>query len=188
MYDGDILALSRLFAYMPIFLVGFYYKKYSIIFKNSYEKLYNFMNNNLFVGISSVIIIILSVFIANYVSLSAIIMQAPYKHHFLINIVIRAVIISLGIAGTLILNKLMVDKECFLTKWGKNSMTIYILHIFIIVFLRRCLKIFSYQNEIVSWLFVWLLTFLIVFLLSRDVISQYFNKIIESFGNLILNV
>ena len=82
----------------------------------------------------------------------------------------------------------MTNNECFLTKWGRNSMAIYILHIFFIVLLKKFTKSFLYgQGEIFALLFTFIFSILIVTILSMDWISEYFNKIMDFFANLIFN-
>ena len=186
-YPGDILGLSRMFSFLPVFLVGFYYNDYKARFDENYSKLSSSLNNNKIIFIISCVVILTSILVAYYIPRAFIMMKYPYYDSYLIKIIARALIIVLGITITLILNRFMTNKECFLTKWGKNSMAVYILHIFIIVLIKKFTKSFIYgQSEIVALLITFILSFLIVIVLSEDWVSECFNKIMDIFANLIL--
>ncbi|MBO5966735.1 MAG: hypothetical protein J6P91_06330, partial [Methanobrevibacter sp.] len=118
---------------------------------------------------------------------TVIMMKVPFKHPYLLSASLRLLVILIGILFTLVLNGHMTNKEYFFTKWGRNSMVIYIVHIYFIVILKKFAKGFLYQqNEIVALLLTFLITLLIVILLSRDRFTDYFNLITDAFSNLIL--
>ena len=186
-YPGDILGLSRLFSFLPAFLTGFYYNKYKSIFKEKHSKLSLSLENNKIQVIISIIVLFTSILVAYYIPGTIIIMKLSYEGSYLFNIAIRALIIVLGISITLILNKVMTNKECFLTKWGRNSMAIYILHIFLVLALKKFTKSFICgQSEIVALSLTFILSLLIVIVLSCDWVSECFNKVMDFSANLIL--
>ena len=187
-YPGDILGLSRTFSFLPVFLTGFYYNEYKVRFEEKYSQISLYLKNNKIIFLISLIVFSLSILVAYYIPLRIIMMKLPYQDSYLISLSLRALIIVLGIMITLILNRFMTNNECFLTKWGRNSMAIYILHIFFIVLLKKFTKFFLYgQGEIFALLFTFILSILIVTILSMDWISEYFNKIMDFFANLIFN-
>lgn len=187
-FPHDILGLSRTFSFLPVFVTGFFYKEYKEKFEKKSNKISLYLKNNKTIIPLSIIILSISILVAYFFPLRIIMMKQPYDGSSLINISLRALIIVLGIMITLILNKYMTNKECFLTKWGKNSMAIYILHIFIIVLFKNFSTSFLYgQGEIFSLLFAFIVSILIVTILSMDWITEYFNKIMDFFANIILN-
>lgn len=148
-YPGDILGLSRTFSFLPVFLTGFYYNEYKVRFEEKYSQINLYLKNNKIIFLISLIVFSLSLLVAYYIPLRIIMMRLPYQDSYLISLSLRALIIVLGIMITLILNRFMTNNECFLTKWGRNSMAIYILHIFFIVLLKKFTKSFLYgQGEI----------------------------------------
>lgn len=186
-YTGDILSLSRTFCFLPVFLTGFYFNEYKARLREKYSNISSALENSKVIFLSVLIAFLASISVAYFIPGSIIMMKFPYDGSYLINIAIRALIIVLGIAITLIINRFMTDKECFLTKWGRNSMAIYILHIFFIVLVKKFTESFFYsQSEIVALLITFILSFLIVIFLSQDWISKCFNRTMEFFANLIL--
>ena len=186
-YDGDILGLSRTFVFLSAFLIGFYFKDYKLKVKEDYGKIMALLENDKFILVLSAVSFTLSILVAYCLPLNTIMMRYPYESPYLINILIRALIILLGIAITLILNRFMTNRECFLTKWGRNSMAIYIFHIFFVLILKKTTESFLYQqNEIIAVLFTLIVSLIIVWILSSDWISEYFNRITEACANLIL--
>ncbi len=186
-YTGDVLALSRVFAFFPVFLIGFYFKSYKAILEEKYVKLNNLLSNNIFGICISCIVLVSSVLVAYYLPLDFIMMNAPLEHPYSLNMALRFLIILLGIGFTLILNRYMTNRECFLTKWGKNSMVIYVVHIFFIVLFKKFSKGILYQQgEIFALIFTFIVSLLIVMILSRDIFTEYFNIITGRFADLIL--
>ena len=185
--NGDLLALSRAFAFFPVFLIGHYYKDYMKRIGEKHIKFNNLLSNNLFKMLVSFIILLITLLAAYYLPITVIMMKVPFKHPYLLSASLRLLVILVGILFTLVLNGHMTNKEYFFTKWGRNSMVIYIVHIYFIVILKKFAKGFLYQqNEIVALLMTFLITLLIVILLSRDRFTDYFNHITDAFSNLIL--
>ena len=185
--NGDLLALSRAFAFFPVFLIGHYYRDYRKNIEEKYIKFNNILSNNLFRMLVSFIVLVITLLAAYHLPITVIMMKVPFKHPYLLSATLRLLVILIGILFTLVLNGHMTNKEYFFTKWGRNSMVIYIVHIYFIVILKKFTKGFLYQqNEIVALLMTFIITLLIVILLSRDRFTDYFNLITEAFSNLIL--
>lgn len=185
--SGDILSLSRSFVFFPVFLIGFYFKHYKNILEENNERLYEIVNNKYFIIFISIICLVSSILLAYHLPLSVIMMKEPYVSPYLLNVIIRLIIILLGITITLILNRFMTNKECFLTKWGRNSMAIYMFHIFLIVLLKKFTLDFFYQHgEMLGLAFTFAVSILIVWVLSQDIVCEFFNSLVDTFSNLIL--
>ena len=186
-YDADFLGLRRTFVFLPAFLIGFYYKDYKIKMENIYPKLSNLLENKIFIACISVILILSSIFLAAYLPSSLVKMDSFYPSPKFVNMIFRLLIIILGIGITLILNRFMTNKECILTKWGRNSMVIYLFHLFIVKLLKKDFTAFlSAQNELFVFLFSIVFSFIIVLILSSDWISKYYNLALDRIANLIL--
>ena len=185
--NGDLLGLPRAFAFFPVFLIGHYYRDYRKNIEEKYIKFNNILSNNLFRMLVSFIVLVITLLAAYHLPITVIMMKVPFKHPYLLSATLRLLVILIGILFTLVLNGHMTNKEYFFTKWGRNSMVIYIVHIYFIVILKKFTKGFLYQqNEIVALLITFIITLLIVILLSRDRFTDYFNLITEAFSNLIL--
>lgn len=175
--DASVLGISRTFVFMPVFLVGFYYKEYQ-------QKLNGFsalkiLEKNISVIIIFILTIISCIIVAFYVDFYAIILKNPYTGFNIFEIVIRAIIIILGIVNVLCLNRLMTNNKTILTKFGKNSLAVYIFHVYIVKVIRPFIKPYFIHHEKLFIIFILTVSFVIVYVLSRDWVSKFLNKLIE---------
>lgn len=186
-YNKDFFGLRRTFAFLPVFIIGFFYRDYKLKIENNYHKIAHLLENRIFVACISLVVIFLSISVAVYVPLSTIKMDSFYMSPKLLNMLIRLLVIILGIAITLILNKFMTNDECILTKWGKNSMAIYLFHLFIVKILKKSFTtVLSAQNELFVLLFSFSFSLIVVLILSSDRISKYYNLSMDGIANFIL--
>lgn len=186
--DGEILGITRTFTYLPIFLIGFYYNDY--IYKQKIRNNIKFNNivNNKKIWVILLIISLIICFIAAYkIPTNIIQLKYPYKSERLIKTILTGIIIVLGIIITLLFNKLMTNKETFLTMIGKNSMAIYLLHVYFVASINKFINhyhIFS-GKPIIFIIFSIITTMIIVFILSRNIISKYLKKFINLIYNML---
>lgn len=183
--ECDVLGISRTFAYLPIFLIGFNFNDYKDKFDKKYYKLSNMLDNKSYIWILLVLTLMCCVIVAYYVPFKAIFLKYPYSAKNISNILIRAVILALGIINTLIINRLMTNNSNIFTKFGRNSLAVYLLHIYFIVILRITVKSYFLQHEMLYIAFVICISFAITYLLSRNLISKYLNTLFEGVFNLI---
>lgn len=181
----NFLGISRTIVFLPIFLIGFYYQDYVAKFSRKYSSFYSFICKKKVILILAALTSIALILSANQFTLNIICLKYTYNEFNLYEILSRIIVISLGILSTLILNQLMTNKEIFLTKFGKNSMSVYILHLFAIKILVDILKSYYTLNSKITLISVFILSFIIVFILSRDFITRIFNKIVDTVFNLI---
>ena len=186
-YDGDILGLRRAVVFFPIFLIGFYFNEYKSKLDSNYKKFSNLLNNRCFVIIISLGVLIISVILAINLSFTTVMMKDFYKNHYLYNISLRFLIMSIGIIVTLILNRYMTNESCFLSKWGRNSMAIYLIHIGIYHILCKFFKGFiNSYGGLGSLIIILLLSTVMVIVLSSNVVSNVYNKFIDFICNLFI--
>lgn len=176
--DVDLLGISRTFVFLPIFLVGFYYKDLS-------KKIKFRIENNLVLVLLLILTLVSCVIVAYNVPFDMILFKAPYKNYNILNILIRAVILILGGANVLILNKLMTNSENILTKFGRNSMSVYVLHVYFVVLLRPIMQPLYANRPILFLIAMVVISLAIVYVLSRDFVSKGVNKLTDSVYNLI---
>ena len=182
----DFLGFKRFFVFLPIYLIGFYYNDYKQKVLENYRKIYDFLENKIILILISIVVLSFSIYIAFTVPFELITMKYPYTNHYLYNMLARFSIIAIGIISTLILNRIMIDKECFLTKWGRNSMTVYLLHIFVTKFLEKNAMNW-FDNGLIALIFAFLLATLIVYIFSRDIFTKYLNLLTDEVANLVLD-
>lgn len=188
--DGEILGITRTFTYLPIFLIGFYYNdyKHTIRQKIGNNTKFNNIVNNKKIWIILLIISLIICFIAAYkIPTNIIQLKYPYKSERLIKTILTGIIIVLGIIITLLFNKVMTNNETFLTMIGKNSMAIYLLHVYFVALINKFIKsnpIFQ-EKPIIFIIFSIVTTMVIVFILSRNIISKYLKKLIDFIYNML---
>ena len=189
------LGVSRTVAFLPIFLVGFKYKDYKKIFNYKYPKLKEILNNSKISILLLIIALIICVLIAYTVPLSVIELKTCYKFESIVGVILevieRLIIIVMGIIVTLLLNKVMTNKKSILTKLGKNSMAIYLLHIYFTITIQKIIipntPILS-SSGLIFLVFAFVSTTIIVLLLSRDVVTKYLNKFTDEVFDLIISI
>lgn len=172
--DPNILGISRFFVFYPVFLIGFYYNDYKSILS---PKLQEFFDNKFVLIALGIISLVACVFVAKYFPAKIIVLAESYAKPT--ELLKRFIVLILGIAITLILHKLTSNKKYFLTKIGKNSMAVYLLHPYFVTSIQNFASPILKQNEGLYFIFVLITTMITVFVLSRDIITDSLNKIFD---------
>ena len=92
----------------------------------------------------------------------------------------------LGIVSTLIFNHYVSNRKSIFTKFGKNSLAVYVLHVYIIKIFHLIFNHIKVQSGLLYIIFAIISTFVIVFLLSRDFISIYLKKLFDLVSNFLV--
>ena len=178
--DTNLLALTRTFKYLPFFLLGYYYKtKYQ-----SKENKIEILNSKWFLLTSSIILVIILIFLASHMKFEIFSFATPYNSYdlnSLIELTDRLILTITGIIAVLFLNRVMPNHKGFLTKVGKNSMAVYILHLYFYDLSRKLY--INIPSKKVILIVAILLTIILTFILSRDVVTNVYNKFIDFIGN-----
>lgn len=196
--NGEVLFTTRTFAFLPIFMLGFRYNRYkekfNEIMTTKGDKINNLINNTLFLIVILLILYVLSMITGNYITQSSVEMAHAYDGTDLVfSFSTRFIIIVIGILSTLILNKIMTSKESLLTKFGRNSLAVYLLHILIsnLQFLSSGKNgiISSSSENLVFWImFSIAASFVITLVLSRDPVTRVMNQVFDSATDIITAV
>ncbi len=170
-YDTNVgyyLSLSRTITFFPYFLMGYFTQKRHItIIKQYFVKKY---------AVSTLLAIFFLLYLINnkinykwfYGSLS----YSQLNDSIYPNCIIRTAIYILAIIISICILTLIPDKKFFFTHLGSRSMTVYLFHGFIIKLLLKY-KFFDYIESFRTEIFIIILSFFIVIILS----SKYINKI-----------
>lgn len=178
--------LSRMFCYMPVYLIGFYYKDYSEYFSQKHNEIHTFLCRKSTLTLITFLTIATLAVAAGKFSFDVICFKDMYYSFTLSAVIKRVIVISLGIVFTLLANQLMTNSKSQLTKIGINSMAVYLLHIFTIVEVWHLL---DYTNKIDTGLTAVLLivlTLAAVLILSRDVVTRLLNSFTDGVYDLIV--
>lgn len=98
----------------------------------------------------------------------------------------RLIVLCCEMSLIIVLNRIMTNRNCFLTQFGRNSMAVYILHPFIFYFFKPIWPgIFT--DPTISGVATLALSFITTVILSRDVVTKYLNKFTDGVHDLIVN-
>lgn len=185
--DTMALGISRTFVFLPIFVIGFKYNDYKLKIKENYKTISSLLENNYVLIVIGIISLALSVYMAWMFKFDIINMKHAYDHIGR-DILVRCILLILTTTNALIISKFMTNSKTVLTKYGINSLTVYLLHIYVYKILDILLKDFFSGHEKMCIMFLIIVTCLTVHILSRDIFTKILNKIFDSIYNLIAGV
>jgi len=175
-YDNSIghyLSLSRTITLFPFFLLGYYCR----INKFDFNKLKK-SKNIIYVttSLTSIFTIFIYLF-CNLINKDWIFSSNPYEG-FNYNFIIRGTLYIISIIFSIFFLIIVPNKNIkFITKAGMNSMSIFLLHGFVVKFLRKYFNfgIFHTNFNIISSMM--LITLLVVMIFSSQIISNALNNL-----------
>lgn len=175
--DPNILGITRFFTFYPVFLIGFYYNKHKSILDKKIT------SSRYFLILAAMVTFTLCALAAKAFTPDIIVLAKCYTKPS--DLIRRAIVMILGIAMTLILTRLVSNRDYILTKIGRNSMAIYLLHVFIVTLLIKIFTPILKGHEFLSIAFAVVSTVIIVLVLSPDRINDALNKLFDYIFNLI---
>lgn len=178
--DSNILGISRTFAFMPLFILGFYYNDY----KSKFIEKFPIVENNKFVICILIITIVASVIIALNVPHDVISKKHIYGNEWMWDMLLRGIVLLVSTINVLVLTRFMTNDKIVLTQIGVNSFTVYLLHPYAIKFTKELARPYLKGHVRITILFIFAMSLAITYLLSRDCVTTALNK----FLNLIYKV
>ncbi len=168
-FKTNFLSISRTLCFFPVFLFGYY-------FKDLKEK-FTF-NKYLSAGVFVALLASATLFFAPKTGKLLLLRDSYVNMHMgnLEGIILRLMVISVGILCCILLFNIMTSKKTFLTKMGRNSLAIYILHLYFVTYLPELMRYlgfnFVFKSYLFSLIYVILGSTIVLFVLSRDVVSN----------------
>ena len=181
--ESSILGLTRCFGFFPIFLVGFYLKQSKNNIQTPFTKILNLFNKHY--KIITVLIIVATIIVCYYFDFRIFTFRKGYSGNMLYEVIKRAIVLGLKIGMVLIFDKFMTNRQSLLTQFGRNSMAIYLLHGYIKALFEKYIPHSIAMNKPLWIILILVLTFIITYILSRDVVTKYLNKFTDGIYNLI---
>lgn len=175
----DFLSLSRTIVFLPFFLIGYYTNE-------TYFKKINNINK----GIGSFIVIIF-IIIAMYIAKYEIIdYKFLYNSHAYdtnnlsvlegiisrIILYISSIILSVGVIS------LMPSKKVFYSKYGKNTMNVYVFHIYVIVIVLGIIP--RWDINLISNIIILISPVIIFAILSLEFVKKIYDFIFNPINNI----
>ncbi|MGN1157193.1 MAG: acyltransferase family protein [Agathobacter sp.] len=172
---GEYLSLGRIMGFSCFFLLGYF------ITPEHVEKLRSKTH------VLPVIIIIAAFAFAAYASyghrmpIECILFRKAYPNDALLEwIGIRILLYAIALLMIYACLNLMTDKKTRLTKVGENTLTVYILHLFVIRVLDSSYFNIFKNNSYVYAAYLSIFTVLITYLFSRDSVKRVYQKIMNA--------
>lgn len=184
--EPNILAVTRTFGYFPIFMLGFKYKDYKNYVMDNYPKIADYLKNNYVMILILIAFVIITIFGILSVDDRFFYLKYSYSGDMFLSMIKRAVVLFLAMGWVLILHRFMPERSSFLTKFGRNSMAVYVLHGFIRQTVRPGLTDFFSAHTAWFPIFLVVITFAVTFVLSRDIVNDCVNKLTVGIYNLIM--
>lgn len=198
----SFLGFGKTVYYLPFFLLGFYFVNSDYYLKKLPPKIRSILikTKNLIIKNKKSLAVILLLICLFFTSIvynfpsGFFSIETDYNSLGLgnkIGILMRLFVIIFSIIIILLLNYLMPNKKTILTKLGVNSLIIYVLHFYFV----RTLNLFFIDssfgsllssNPILSGLYVIIASASILYILSRDIVANFINRILDSVSNLII--
>lgn len=105
-------------------------------------------------------------------------------------IVLRLVVLSVMMSSVILIYNMMTSKETFLTKIGRNSLSVYVLQFYAIwgfpIILNYLGLGYIFNSYGLTTIYVILATLLTTYILSRDKVQETLNIIINKVTKIIL--
>ncbi|TGY46460.1 acyltransferase family protein [Clostridium perfringens] len=183
---GSYMALSRTITFAPFFLAGYYSSEEKL------KRFRKFTRFNILNKVPSILILIIGVLIAlifvNYSNIADEFFWADRSYsnfniEIFTGILLYIAVYIIGFAFVYVFINLMPENQTFLSKIGKNTLSVYFLHTY---FIGSILGLTSLISSNSGKLLVLIVGSLIVtFILSRDGVARIFNKFLDKFNRLL---
>ena len=171
--DSNILGISRTFVYLPMFILGFKYNHYKEMFINEFP----IIESKKFAILIAILTIIASVILSLYFDHNTVIMKFTYSNNFLVDILSRGAVIFVATINVLVLTRFMTNRKIMLTQMGINSFTVYVLHPYFMELSKMIAKPYLKNHIKLTIVFIFGMSFILTYLLSRDIFTKALNKI-----------
>ena len=182
---SNVLSIKRTIAFFPFFIAGYKLAKGELL-----SKLNTIINNKntKTIVVSLVFLIVFSVLIyliiRNYQISNAMLLMGAY--HGSKYLLFR--VFMFGVASIMMLLLLLTCTNKYvpiLTKAGKNSLGIYVLHRFFTLIFILLFPVSTYSNTLILYSFI--CAFILIILLGSDYINNFINNTVTSISNSIID-
>ncbi|MBQ2831205.1 acyltransferase family protein [Methanobrevibacter sp.] len=183
--ENNILGIVRGVGCFPLFLLGFYYNDYKHKLETEYGRYVElFKKHSKLISILAILFMLVIAF--TITDARFYLFRVGYKGNLLYEMIKRVLILICEFLAVLLLNRYMTNSKNLLTTFGINSMAVYVLHYYVRLIIKpTVMKVFGHS----SWVYfpiVLVLAFIVTFVLSRDIVTKYFNKFTDSFYYLLV--
>ncbi len=194
-FGSNIFAFTKFIYYLPLFMLGYYFKNSDYYLntinpklKGLFLKIKDFFVNYKLITFGILVLLLVSLtFVFRTYPSGFFSFELSYSQLDLgnkIGMLMRLLVLIASLFAVILMNYLMTDKETFLTKIGKNSLAVYVLHFYFtrildIYFIHSDLGSFLLDNPYLAGVYIVITALIITYVLSRDFITNILNKIFD---------
>ena len=182
-FNSTILSISRAICFFPLFLLGFYFKE----IKDKFS-----INKYLATCVFFALLTVTAFFL---MPMTYRVFFFKYSYHAmdmrnLTGMVIRLLVLLVEMAGVMLLFNMMTAKRTFLTRIGKNSLPVYVLHFYFVLAIPYVIELIGlgsiFNNFILTSVYILVATVLVTFLLSREKVNDLTKLLIKTVVNILI--
>ncbi|WP_250277284.1 acyltransferase family protein [[Clostridium] colinum] len=177
------MSISRTITFFPYFLAGYFFNENLIDTLKSKPKL-PFILCILFIFFISIYFSISNLFPIEFLWLDRSFIALGYPQN--LGLMLRTLLYILGFLMIFCLINIIPTKKYFLSKIGKNTLSVYLLHIFLVGIIFGITN--NLQNNLLSLFIAIVSSILITYILSLDIVNNTTSKFIKYIISKIINV
>ena len=183
---GSYMALSRPITFAPFFLAGYYSSEEKL------KRFRKFTRFNILNKVPSILILIIGVLIAlifvNYSNIADEFFWADRSYsnfniEIFTGILLYIAVYIIGFAFVYVFINFMPENQRFLSKIGKNTLSVYFLNTYFIGSILGLTRLMS--SNLGKLLALIVGSLIVTFILSRDGVARFFNKFLNKFNRLL---
>ena len=187
--QANFFGITRFLKYMPMFLLGYYFKDYKSKFEEIMGKRNLKWNNKYILLIIGLIITLIAAYLIPYKIIAYSPPYASLDFKLSKQLMYRVLMVLASMVAVLVLNNSMHNKNNFLTKLGKNSMAIYIFHLYLYSPWQPISEmIFTKFGPLASISASIIISLLIALIFSRDIFTEIYNKLMDISYDFIMKI
>lgn len=169
---GAYISLSRTITFLPFFLIGYYTKEEHLRKLKSYPMIFSILG---LVGCYAIAVILAKYKLIDYKFLYLALPYKSFKMTFSIGILYRLATYIMMLLSSVFIIRLIPSKKLNITKFGQNTLIIYLGHIY---FIKKWGGIVPPYNSKITILYVSLIVAIgIVLILSLPIFERIYNYI-----------
>ena len=181
-FINQVLTLQRTFVFLPFFIIGFYFPKNEM----------QFLQGTRIKKISLVFLPIIYLFIALFHGMNKYMVfgSKPYEDYLsypLFGGPLRGVFFVIGLLGIIGFLRLVPRQQLFFTKWGKNTLLVYLLQGIFIKGLRA-LAITELNLSLLGFMALIVVSVLLTILLASRPVRQFYARFEEGISFVLLGL
>ena len=187
--QANFLGITRFLKYLPIFLLGYCFKDYKSKLEERISKRNIKWNNKYLLLIIGLIITLIAAYLIPYKIIAYSPPYASLDFKLSEQMIYRLSMVLVSMLAVLVLNNSMHNKNDLLTKLGKNSMAIYILHLYLYSpWIPVSEMIFTKFGPLASISASIIISLLIALIFSRDIFTEIYNKLMDISYDFIMKI